>query len=70
MKGSSEGHGPDKLKSLQFQNPSEAQPGREHGLNSASVLPALLCDPRQVTCLSKPWLLSTVESRIPKSVLS
>lgn len=70
MKGSSKGHVPNKLKRLGFQNPSEAQPGREHGLDSTSALPALLCDPRQVTCLSKPWLLSTVESRIPKSVLS
>lgn len=70
VKGSSKGHVPNKLKSLGFQKPSAAQPGRKHGLDSVSVLPALLPGPRQVTYLSKPWLLSTVESRIPKSVLS
>lgn len=38
MKGSSKGHVPNKLKSLGFQKPPAAQPGREHGLDSASVL--------------------------------
>lgn len=35
---SSKGHVPNKLKSLGFQKPPAAQPGREHGLDSASVL--------------------------------